>query len=116
LAAVVLVLGGLSLAGLPLTPGFPGRWMATALIARENMAAATLLLLGSAGGAVAVVRMTRTLFAPRAAHSVPPAERGDWLTTGVLAVVLIAAVVLALYPQSVISAAVRIADYYTYLQ
>jgi len=116
LATVVLVLGGLSLAGLPLTPGFPGRWMATALIARENMAAAVLLLLGSAGGAVAVVRMTRTLFAPPAAHSGPPAERGDWLATGVLVIVLSAAVVLALYPQFVISAAVQIADHYTYLQ
>jgi len=115
LATAVLLLGGLSLAGFPLTPGFPARWMAVGLVARDNIGRAVLLLLGSASGVVGGLRMVKTLLVPRPEPgSNPPAGKWDWLTTAALVAVLLGAIALALYPQPVISAAAQIAGYFTY--
>ena len=61
LSTVGLVLGGLSLAGMPLTPGFPSRWAIYRLLSESNLALA--LLLSGAGVAFGYLRGLSTLLA-----------------------------------------------------
>ncbi len=117
LAQAAVLLGGMSLVGLPFTPGFPGRWMALGVIARspDGLGRATLLLLGSVTGAVGVWRITTRLLASRA-EPLPEGspDRWSWLSTLALILVLLGGIALALYPQPVISAAGRIAVQFGY--
>ena len=137
LGTAVLALGGLSLAGFPLTPGFSARWIAVGLVARDNLGPAALLLLGSASGMVGVLRMVRTAVMSRVHYmhhqerkwppsssprtqgestaSPPPAGRWNWLTTTVLIIVILVAIALALYPQPIIAAAGRAASHFSYI-
>jgi formate hydrogenlyase subunit 3/multisubunit Na+/H+ antiporter MnhD subunit len=55
-ATMALVVGGLSLAGLPPGAGFTARWSITRLIAREQAGGALLLLLASVAVSIGVVR------------------------------------------------------------
>ena len=109
----VLVLGGLSLAGFPLTPGFAGRWMAIGLIAREDIARAVVLLLGSASATAGVLHMVKTTLVQQTDPSrQQDAGRWDWLRAAALLVIIITAVVLALYPTPLITAAKGIAGHF----
>lgn len=60
-ATAALVIGGLSLAGLPPGPGFAVRWSMTRLIAREQVSGALLLLLASVAVGIGVVRALMAL-------------------------------------------------------
>jgi formate hydrogenlyase subunit 3/multisubunit Na+/H+ antiporter MnhD subunit len=60
-ATAALVIGGLSLAGLPPGPGFAVRWSITRLIAREQVSGALLLLLASVAVGIGVVRALMAL-------------------------------------------------------
>lgn len=60
-ATAALVVGGLSLAGLPPGAGFAARWSITRLIAREQPAGAMLLLLAGVAVGVGVVRALMAL-------------------------------------------------------
>jgi multicomponent Na+:H+ antiporter subunit D len=112
LAAAVLLLGGLGLAGFPPGPGFSGRWMATGLVARESMGRAGLLLLGSASGMVGMIRMARTLFRPAPSQDRKPAgNQGRLAKTVALVTVLLAALFLNFYPNPITATAGEIASY-----
>ena len=116
LATAVLVLGGLSLAGFPLTPGFAGRWTAAGLLASESLGQGALLLLGSASGVIGVLRMATLLLSRRDQPAQPPApDRWAWLTTVVLAAVVVGAVALSLFPVPLLRAASQITRSFTYL-
>ena len=116
LATAVLVLGGLSLAGFPLTPGFAGRWTAAGLLAGESVGWGVLLLLGSAGGVIGVLRMATTLLTRRDQAPEPAAPaRWSWLTTVVLAVIVVGAVALSLFPVPLLRAAGQITGAFTSL-
>jgi formate hydrogenlyase subunit 3/multisubunit Na+/H+ antiporter MnhD subunit len=55
-ATIALVVGGLSLAGLPPGAGFAARWSITRLLARESAAGAAFVLLAGVGVSIGVVR------------------------------------------------------------
>ncbi len=113
LAAAVLLLGGLGLAGFPLGPGFSGRWMATGLVARESIGRAGLLLLGSASGVIGMLRLASTLFhtSSSAQKTGPTGDRRRWIMAVALAAVLLGTLVLSLYPNPIMASAVKIASY-----
>jgi len=115
LATAVLVLGGLSLAGFPLTPGFAARWMALGLLARAQPSTALLLLLGTASSAAGVLYAARVLLAlgPHSAEPAP-AERWQWVNTVALLLVIAGAVLLSLYPNPLLSAAAGTSGTATY--
>ncbi len=116
-AGALLILGGLSLAGFPLTPGFPARWMAVGLVARDSVARGILLLLGSASGIVGVLRVARTLFAGGSDTGAErTSSRQSWLTTVTIALVMIGAVILSVYPNPIVAAARQISSYFTYFR
>ncbi|MEM7532953.1 MAG: proton-conducting transporter membrane subunit [Chloroflexota bacterium] len=67
------LLGGLGLAGFPLSAGFAGHWSALQIIAGGNgWETATLILLASCGAMVGFVRMARLFFAPLNNYGVRP--------------------------------------------
>lgn len=117
LATALLLLGGLSLAGFPLTPGFSGRWIILSLIAQEKISLAFLLMLGTASGMIGVLRIARTMLAPA---PVPEAVEGDeavqppvpgrwkWVNNAILLAVLVPAVLIALFPTPVLEFAYRL--------
>jgi len=111
----VLVLGGLSLVGLPLTPGFAGRWMAVGLVAQDNPNTAVLLLLASLSGMIGTLRMARTLLATRSETPATPPVKGAWLTTVMLIIIAAAAITLSRYPNPILTAAGKLAETFSYL-
>lgn len=115
LATAVLVLGGLSLAGFPLTPGFAGRWTAANLLASESLGLGMLLLLGSASGMIGVLRMATTLLTHQDREQPASTIRWTWSTAIVLAAVVGGAIVLSLFPVPVLEIANQITDSFTYL-
>jgi len=93
---LVLGYGAVSLLGLPLTPGFAGRWQAIALLGAQSPWQALLAVLAVA---VAAVGLWRALPLP----AFPPADRKlDWRPIAgpqlIVAVLLLAALLLTLFP------------------
>jgi multicomponent Na+:H+ antiporter subunit D len=96
----LFVLGGLSVIGLPLTPGFAGTWPAVLLIAQRSPWLAAILVLAIAAGALGVFRRLIPLLSrPEVASD--PAERPteDRLSEIVAAILLVLGALLTLFPQ-----------------
>jgi NADH:ubiquinone oxidoreductase subunit 2 (subunit N) len=74
-ATAALILGGLSLAGFPLTPGFVGRWALLRLLAPRDTTVLVLIFLAGISVAVGYLRGMAMLFAPP--EDQPPAEAGE---------------------------------------
>lgn len=113
-SVALFVYGCLSLLGLPLTPGFGGRWTIVAALGQPGSGLAfwlpLLLLLAMIGGATGVLRgLTCWLQPPVQEAAVPPAAEQRWLR-GLLLVTLVVPLTLALFPQMVLNYASRIAD------
>jgi multicomponent Na+:H+ antiporter subunit D len=111
LATALLLLGGLSLAGFPLTPGFPGRWIILSLIAQKNMRLAIPLLLGTVSGVIGVLRIARIMFksAPEST-GVQETDRWKWVDRIILILVLAVAIVMALFPAPLLSLALQLTN------
>lgn len=100
-AAGAVLLGLLSLAGFPLTAGFPGRWAQLSLLAQIHPTAAVLLLLGTISVSFVCARGLSSLLASsepgRASPwSFPPISRAS---AAVYALGVTVVVVLGVFPQ-----------------
>ena len=117
LPTAVLVLGGLSLAGFPLTPGFAGRWTAASLLADARLGQGILLLAGSASAVIGVLRMATVLLArdDEEQEPVPKPARWEWLTTVALAAVVSGAVLFSIFPVPLLRIANEITNSLTFL-
>jgi formate hydrogenlyase subunit 3/multisubunit Na+/H+ antiporter MnhD subunit len=132
-ATAAVVVGGLSLAGLPPGPGFAVRWSIARLVARTNVGGALLLLLASVAVGIGVVRALMALLREpkpeyvgselvkeiEAAHAKgkveeKPLEREPRLAAGMIIFGLILSLVLAFYPQIHTSLIERVAENYTF--
>ncbi len=90
------VLGGLGLAGFPLTAGFTGHWAALQMVAQIDWRVAAVVLLASAGIVVGFVRQVRILFGPLA----DPFLAQERLRNGIVALlVILVSTGLAIAPQ-----------------
>jgi formate hydrogenlyase subunit 3/multisubunit Na+/H+ antiporter MnhD subunit len=92
LGALLFLLGILSLAGWPLTPGFSGRWQLLTLLWAESLPFALLLILAMLSSLIGVVRAGRYLFARSGQQ--PSSVRAYW--TGLKPPALLAHIVLLL--------------------
>jgi formate hydrogenlyase subunit 3/multisubunit Na+/H+ antiporter MnhD subunit len=118
-ATTALVVGGLSLAGLPPGPGFPVRWSITRLVAREQISGAILVVLASALVGIGVIRSLMALLrepmpeyvgseiveeieaAARSqeAEEEKPREREPRLAAAIIIMGLVVCLFLAFWPQ-----------------
>jgi multicomponent Na+:H+ antiporter subunit D len=118
-ATVAMVVGGLSLAGLPPTPGFAVRWSITRLVARQDPVGAVVLLLASVVVSIGVVRALLSLLSEpeqdyvgsevvgeieAAAHAdkppeKPKREREPRLAATIIIAALLFSLLLGVWPQ-----------------
>lgn len=94
---IAFLLGGLGLAGFPLTAGFSGRWSALQATAENDWVLAAVVLLASAGVAFGFIRLVRVLFGPLQNRLIPREQVG---TVAVAMLWILLAVTLALAPQT----------------
>lgn len=62
--SAAFLLGGLGLAGFPLSAGFTGHWAALQLIAESDWLPAALVLLASGGAIFSFIRLARDMYGP----------------------------------------------------
>ncbi len=123
--AVAFMVGGIALAGFPISLSFPVRWGLYRLLAAENLFGALLALGGSAGVVLGLVGVIRSLLTPPATGARPRAgeagvraitvveDRGVLLLIAVLSLV---SLILGLFPQQAGRLALQMAEYYTFFQ
>jgi NADH-quinone oxidoreductase subunit N len=121
-STAALVVGGLSMAGLPVSAGFVWRWALCRALAPSSPGSAVLVLLAGACVMVGVWRGLSVLLArPRSVEnrSVVPLSTSegtseDWLTAVVVAVAILSCVGVGLFPQVLAPLAARLAETYTF--
>ncbi|MEX1019749.1 MAG: proton-conducting transporter membrane subunit [Litorilinea sp.] len=95
-SSAAYLLGGLGLAGFPLSAGFTGHWAAVQILAESDWQLAAVVLVASGGAIFGFVRMARVMFGPLVNRFLPH-ER--WLEV-ILAVMLLGvSLSLAMAPQ-----------------
>jgi formate hydrogenlyase subunit 3/multisubunit Na+/H+ antiporter MnhD subunit len=117
LPAAAVVFGMLSLVGIPVTAGFPGRWALLHLLAQTSggLRAAILLVLGMASVALVCVRGLAALFTPGEGEPAPwaaalSAHRSAIVVYGAG---LAALLVLGAFPQWLLPAIARVTFVFT---
>jgi formate hydrogenlyase subunit 3/multisubunit Na+/H+ antiporter MnhD subunit len=134
-ATLALVVGGLSLAGLPPGPGFTARWSVTRLLAREQAGGAMIVILASAVVGVSVVRALLALLRepapgyvgseiveeieaaakPEQEEEEPPPEPEPRLAVVMIAASLVLCLVLVIWPQIHTNVIQQAVESYTFL-
>ena len=123
---LAFVVGGISLAGFPLSLGFAARWGLYRLLAEASLFQALLALFSSAGVMMGLVNTTRLLLTPsRTPLDVGPADDGspvgrrgrreDPVVLAVILALLVGTIVLGLFPQLVSGIAFQMAEEFTFL-
>jgi multicomponent Na+:H+ antiporter subunit D len=95
-AVVALVMGGLALAGMPLTSQFASRWALMQLVAANDTRWTLMLAVGAAGVLIGTVRAGRACFGHLRASSV---EREPFSLAALALGLVVAGVILGLVPQ-----------------
>ncbi|MBM4424764.1 MAG: hypothetical protein FJ030_15490 [Chloroflexi bacterium] len=108
-AAAAVIVGGLSLAAIPLTAGFTGRWALFRLLARNDLTLAFVLLIASVSVTLAYARGIAALLRP------PAAEESDAPREGQATIVFVIAgigaiILLGMFPQMLLPAVARAAE------
>ena len=128
LATAGLLLGGLSLAGFPLTAGFVSRWALLRLLA--GRAWWWVPILAGAGVAVGFLRGLSALLGPKAGPSSPPCGdcsplsnpphmrggQGPLLPSAMILGLMLLCMVLGLWPQYVMVPIQRVVETFTFLR
>ncbi len=116
-STAALILGGLSVAGLPVSAGFVWHWAFCRTLAPFGPGSALFLLLAGAGVLVGVWRaMFALLERPRSSddsETFPTTPEG-WLMAAVVVVAIVACVGVGLFPQVLAPFAARLAGTYTF--
>jgi NADH-quinone oxidoreductase subunit N len=119
-STAALILGGLAVAGLPVSAGFVGRWALCRALMPSNPGVALFLLLAGLGVMVGVWKgLSALLERPRSPEEnetpeTPEVAAEGWLTAAVLAVAILACLWVGLFPQAIAPLAARVAETYTF--
>lgn len=112
--AVAFIVGGVAMAGFPLSLGFAARWGLFRLMVEENFFQALLALAGSAGvmmGVIGAIRILLTQMPQRRRL----ARKDDAVVLLLIIVLMGVTLWLGLFPQSVSSMALQMAKEFTFL-
>jgi len=118
LGMAAYVFGSLSLAGVPGSAGFVWRWALYWNLAAQNLAQATLLLLGSLGVLIGLFRMLAVTLDRSVQSGEGRADAGartNWLNSTVVVLAILGCVGVGIFPQAVAPLATRLADSFTLL-
>jgi formate hydrogenlyase subunit 3/multisubunit Na+/H+ antiporter MnhD subunit len=94
--SAAFLLGGLGLAGFPLSAGFTGHWAALQIVAESDWRPAAVVLIASGGAIFGFTRMARALFGPLQNRYL---LREQPLSVALAALILLLSVSLAVIPQ-----------------
>jgi NADH:ubiquinone oxidoreductase subunit 2 (subunit N) len=108
LGVALFVFGALSLIGVPLTPGFSGRWSVVVLAADESPIVGAILVLSMAVAALGLLRRLSILL--KKPVDEPPTPPSAPLMRAVAGLALVAGLLIALFPQPFLSFARELAQ------
>ncbi len=111
IAVAGLVLGGLSLGGMPLTVGFPSRWAIYRLLPGQELGLAMLL----SGGAVALAYL-RGLVALLGFSTQGQVKRESIVASLIIVGMIVLCLGLGIFPQWLLSAVQRVAGSFSFLK
>ncbi|MDY6878017.1 MAG: proton-conducting transporter membrane subunit [Chloroflexota bacterium] len=114
----VMIFGGLSAAGLPVSAGFTWRWSLYRALMLSSPGSAVILLLASVGVMAGIWRgLSALLVRPRPPEGdrLPRVTSEGWLTAAVAVVAILACVGVGLFPQVLAPLAARMAETFTFL-
>lgn len=94
--SAAFLLGGLGLAGFPLSAGFTGHWAALQLLAENDWIPAAIVLFASSGAIFSFIRLARNLYGPLENRQL---LRESTLSTVFALIVLVVSVAIAVAPQ-----------------
>ena len=94
--SAAFLLGGLGLAGFPLSAGFTGHWAALQILAEADWRSAAVVLVASGGAIFGYIRLARILFGPLENRSL---RRENAISASVAAAILFVSIGLAFAPQ-----------------
>lgn len=111
IAVAGLVLGGLSLGGMPLTAGFPSRWAIYRLLPEQELGLAMLL----SGGAVTLAYL-RGLVALLGFSTQGQVKRESIVASLIIVGMIVLCLGLGIFPQWLLSAVQRVAGSFSFLK
>jgi len=119
-STLAFLIGGLSIAGLPITAGFAARWSLYRGLGRAGLVAVLLMMAASLGVMIGVWRVLSLVMAEWEPEDVKRGELGrvereGWARGTVVLVGVVACVVVGLVPQVLAPTASRLAGLYTFL-
>ena len=112
---VAFLVGGITLAGFPISLGFAARWGLYRLIASEDLFLALLALMGSSGVMLGLVGAMRTLLTPVADEvAAEPRPAEDRVVLALIGALLVATLALGFSPNLPSRIALQMAEWYTF--
>jgi formate hydrogenlyase subunit 3/multisubunit Na+/H+ antiporter MnhD subunit len=115
--AMAFLVGGIAMAGFPISLGFAARWGLYRLVAVEDLFLGTLALAGSAGVMLGLVGAIRTLLTPVTEEEAPkPMQAEDPVVLGLIVVLIVLTLALGFFPNMPSRIALQMAEWYTFFQ
>lgn len=111
---LAFVIGGIALAGFPLSLGFYARWGLYRLLAQANLFQAVLSLAGSAGVMMGLINAVRVLLAPVSSKAVRSSVSEDRVVLLLIVTLIGATIALGLFPQAASRIALEMAEGFTF--
>ena len=119
-STLAFLVGGLSIAGLPVTAGFAARWSLYRGLGRLGLVSVLLMMAASLGVMIGIWRVLAVVMAEWEPEEVVrgdlgPVEREGWARGTVVLLGVVACVVVGLVPQALAATASRLSGLYTFL-
>ena len=108
LAAAALIIGGFTLAGLPLTAGFYPRWLLLRELSQVDLRFMWLLVIAGVGVAIGYLRGLNAMLTWPTRGNQTDLPGRDWLTIMFLAALVLLSIGLSIYPDPLLQAAQRL--------
>jgi NADH:ubiquinone oxidoreductase subunit 2 (subunit N) len=112
--SLAYMVGGVAMAGFPLSLGFSARWGLYRLMVQENLFQALIALIGSAGIMMGLISAVRVLLTPSEASPIGPSLPEDRVVLLLILALLLSTVLLGLFPQTVNQIALETAEAFTF--
>jgi formate hydrogenlyase subunit 3/multisubunit Na+/H+ antiporter MnhD subunit len=111
------LVGGIAMAGFPISLGFAARWGLYRLVAVEDLFLGTLALAGSAGVMLGLVGAIRTLLTPVTEEEAPkPMQAEDPVVIGLIVVLIVLTLALGFFPNMPSRIPLQMAEWDTFFQ